>query len=129
MVHFYLLLVACLYHWYTTTFYWLTVYLYVTLLPCSGSLAIPSVLYYLLLVIAYTSGTLLPSTGLLPIPMILYYHMLAHCLSLWYTTTFYWPTAYIYGTLLPSTGILLIPMVLYYLLLVHCQFLWYSTTF
>ena len=58
-----------------------------------------------------------------------YYHMLAHCLYLWYTTTFYWPTAYIYGTLLPSTGLLLIPMVPNYLRLAHILSLWCSTAF
>ena len=36
--------------------------------------------------------------------MLLFNLLQAHCLSLWYSTTFYWPTAYLYGTLLPSTG-------------------------
>ena len=61
--------------------------------------------------------------------MIVYYLLLPHCLSLWYSTTFYWLPAYIYGTLLPSTGPLHIPMVIYYHLLTHCLYLWYSTIF
>ena len=61
--------------------------------------------------------------------MILYYLLLAPCLSLWYFTIFYRPTAFHYGTHLPSTGPLLIFMVLYYLLLAPCLFLWYTTFF
>ena len=94
-----------LYLWYATTFYRLP---------------------------AYPYGTLLSSTGSLPLPLIIYYILLVHCLSLWdstaisgsapciylcYSSTFYWPTSYTYGTLLPSTDPLPIPMVLYYLLL------------
>ena len=60
--------------------------------------------------------------------MILYYLLLAHCLSLWYLTTFYWLPDYTYGTLLPSTSSLPIPLVLYHLL-AHCLNLWYSTNF
>ena len=60
-------------------------------------------------------GTLLYSTALLPIRMPLYYLLLAPCLSLWYSSIFYWLPAYPYGTLLPSTG--------------HCLYQWNSTIF
>ena len=59
--------------------------------------------------------------------MVLIYLLLAHCLSLWYYTIFYWLPAYSYGELLSSTGLLPIPMVLYYLLLTYCPYLRYST--
>ena len=45
--------------------------------------------------------------------MVLYYLLLAHCLSLWYSTT--------------STGSLPIPMAFYYLLLAPCLSLWHYT--
>ena len=91
---------------------------------------------------AYTYGALPSSTGSLTIPLILYCHLLAHCLTLWYSTTFYWlpvslwysitfykVPAYHYGILLPSTGLLHIPMVLYYFLLANRLYPWYSTIF
>ena len=113
------MVLSCLYIW--------------LLLPFSGSLTIPMVLFYFLVspcrylwystifyfLPAFTYDTLLFSTGYLPIPLILYHILLAHRLSLWYSTMFYWPTAYSYGTL----------MVLYYLLLAHCLYLLYTTTF
>ena len=61
--------------------------------------------------------------------MILYYLLLAPCLSRWYSTIFYRPTAFHYGTHLPSTGPLPISIVLYYFLLFSCLFLWYTTFF
>ena len=93
------------------------------------------VLYYLSsgpLPITMDYGTLLPSCHCL-----LYYSLLAHCLSLWYFTSFFWSTAYAYVTLLsvhthvtlqPSTGSLPISLVLFYLLLAHCLYLCYFTT-
>ena len=132
MVIYSLLLALCLYCF--------PVYPYSTLLSSTASF--------------YSYGNLLPSTGSLSIPMVLYYLLLAPCLSLWnssyyillapwlstlHTTIFYRPTACIYGTLLSSTGSLLIPMVLYYLslpihvvlylLLSLCLYLCYSTIF
>ena len=102
MVLYYLLLAPCLSLWYSTIFYWLPSY------PCGTlsstvPLPIPLLLYYL------------PSAhaGFLTIPLVLYYRLLASCLSLWYSTIFYWPNAYTYGILLSSAGSLLIPMVLY----------------
>ena len=83
--------------------------------------------------------------------MIFFYLLVPHCIYLWYSTTFYQPTAYTNGTLLSSTGQCLyqwnsaifywlsanpyvtllsstgslpIPMVLYYILMAS-----YSTTF
>ena len=104
-----------LYLWNSNTFYWLH---------------------------AYTYGTLIPSTGSLPIPMVLYYLLLAPCLSLWNSTTFYWPTAYTYGILLSSNGPCISPwyftifywpndytMILFCLQLAPFLSLWYSTIF
>ena len=71
---------------------------------------------------------IVPSTDPLPLPMVLYYLLLAPCLSLWYSSIFYCPTAYTYGILLSSTGSLPIPKILYYILLTPCLSLWYSTT-
>ena len=128
MVLYYFLLPNCLYLWYFTTFFWVPVYPYGTLLSFTGSLPIPMVLYHLLLVTAYTNGTL-SSTGSLPITMLFYYHLPDTCLYLLYPTTFYWLPDYPFGTLLPSTGSLTIPMLIYYLLLANCLSLWYSITF
>ena len=127
MALFYLRLVACLNQWYTTTFYWLTAYSYFTLPPSS---------------VAYPYGTLLPSADNLPIPMVHYYLLLTPYLSLWYSTTLYWPTAYTYGTLLSYACPLPIALVHYYLLLAtaypygillpstgSCLFLCYSFIF
>ena len=126
-----------LYLWYSITFYWPPADLYGTLLTPAGSLHITLVLYHRLLATAFTNETLLSSTGSLPFTMVLYYLLPAHCLSLWYSTTFFWPTAYCtflywlhayhYGTLLPLSGPLPMPMLLYYLLLDHCLYICYST--
>ena len=129
MVLYDLLLAHCLYHWYSTTFYWLPAYPYGTLLHSAGPLPISLVLYYLLLgpclsrwysitfylIPANIYGILLPSTDPPLIPLVLCYLSLAHCLSLWYSTTLYWA--------LP------VPMILYFLQLAPCLFLWYSTIF
>ena len=142
-VLYYHLLAPCLSMSYFTTFYWPNAYTIGTLLSSKGSLPIPIV-------------NILPSTGPLPMPMLLYYILLTHCVYLWYSTIFYWLPAYSYGILLPSTGSLPIPMllfhfywptvyhystlltstssmpipiVLYYILLAHCRYLWYSTYF
>ena len=106
-------------------FYWLIAYHYGTLLPSTGPL--PTLLSSRLH--AYPYDTLLYSTGSLPIHVVLYYLLLAPCLSLLYSTVFYWVGFYTYDALLPSTGPLHILMVLYYLLLAHCLYLWYSTIF
>ena len=144
MVLYYLILAPSLNLWYSPTFYWLSAYTYITLLPSTGlllllapclSLWYSSILYWLH---AYKKGTLLsstsplpftmcctqlPSTGPLLIPMVPYYLLVAPCLYLWYTTFFYWLTVYPYGTLLSSTDPLPIPRVLYYHLLASCLFL------
>ena len=113
LVPYYLLLAKCLYLWYSTVFFWLPAYSYCTL---PSSIWLPD-------------GTLLPSTYSLPIPMLIYYLLLAPCLSLWYPTSFYWPTAYPFDTLLFSTGFLPISMILFYILQAHCLSLWYSYIF
>ena len=61
--------------------------------------------------------------------MVLYYLLLAPCLSLWNSSTFYLPTDYPYCTQLSSTGPLHVSLVLYYLLLAPCLSRWYSTIF
>ena len=73
--------------------------------------------------------------------MVHFTFLLAHCLSQWYTTTFYWPTGYlygtllstgpmvIYGTLLSSSGPMDIPMVHYALLLANWLSLCYTAIF
>ena len=71
----YFLLTHCLYLWYSTTFYWLPAYPHGSLLPSTGPLPIPMVLFYLLL----THCLYLSPTGSLRIPMILYYLLLAPC--------------------------------------------------
>ena len=100
---YYLLLDPYLYLWYSSIFYWLPVYTYGTLLPSTAFLPIPMVLYYLLLAHCLSLCYSTTSTGSLPIPMVFYYLLLAPCLSLWYYTIFYWPSAYHYGTLLHSS--------------------------
>ena len=141
MMLYYFLLAHCLYLWYCNIFYLLPAYTYNTQLHSTGPLPIPIVLYYFLLPTAYPYGTLLFSTGPQPIPMVYYYHLLVHwpipmvinchllapCLSLWYSTTFYWHTAYTYSTLLPFIGPLTYPYGTHYNLLVPCLSLWYST--
>ena len=84
---YYVLLAHCHSLWYSTILC-LPFYTFETLLPSTGSMRIP----------------LLPSTGSLPIPMVLYYLLLTPCLSLWNSTTFYWPNAYTNGILLSSNG-------------------------
>ena len=98
-----------MYLWYSTTFYCSTAYIYGTLLPSTGPLPIPY-------------GTLLPSTGPLSFSMVLYYLLLAPCLSILYSSIFYWLNAYTYDSLLPSTCSLPIHLVLYHLL-AHCIYL------
>ena len=84
--------------------------------------------------------------------MVHYILLLAHWLSLWYTSIFYWPNGYLCGTLLSYTDLLALPMlhcrlllaslpygmlihpfvhaiVYYYLLLAHLLSLWYSSIF
>ena len=142
MVHSYLLLAHWLSIWYTTIFYWPTGYLYGTLPPLFSHWR----LY----------GTLLSSTDPLAIPMVHNPPLLAHWLSLWYTTIFYWPTEYLFDTLpspigplatpmvhtifywptgylwralRPPIGTLAVSIVHYYLLLAHWLSLWYTTIF
>ena len=91
--------------------------------------AYPLVLYCLPLSQCLYYGTLLSSTGSLLIPIVLCYLLLVSCLSLWYSTIFYCISFYTHSTLLPSTGSLPIPMVLYYLLLVPCLYLLCSYIF
>ena len=99
---YYLLLAHCLYIWYSTTLYLIPIYTYGTLLSSTDSLHIPL--------------TLLSSTGSLTTPLVFFYLLLAHCLSLWYSPTFFWPTAY--STIL--YWLLPIHMILFYLLLAPC---------
>ena len=82
MVHYYLLLTHWLSLWYITIFFLPTGYLYDTLLPSTGPLAISMVHFHLLL---------------------------AHWLSLWCTTIFYWPTGPLYANLQSSIGPLASP--------------------
>ena len=98
----------CLSLWYSITFYWVPTYYHGTLLPSIDLLNIPMVLYYLLLVIAYTKE--------------LYYLLLAPGLSICFSSILYWLPAYTYDTLLSSTRSLSIPMILFHLLLTPCQF-------
>ena len=112
----YILLAHCISLLYCTIFYWPTAYPYGILLFSTGPQPIPMVHYYHLLVHW-------------PIPMVLNYHLLAPCLSLWYSSTFYWLPDYTDGTLLPSTYSLPIHMSLYYLLLAPCLSLWYPSSF
>ena len=55
-----------------------------------------------------------------------YCRLLAHCISQWYTTIFYWQTGYPFGTLPSPIGVLTISMVHSYLLLSQCISLWYT---
>ena len=137
-VHYYLLLSHCL----SLRYLFVPSYTFGTLLHSTVPLHIsmvlylllahclsPMVLYYLLLVIVYLCGT--------------HFLLLAPCLSIWYSTIFFWLTAYTYDSLLPLSllhdytydtilpyiGSLPIPLILYCLLLTHCLSYWYSTTF
>ena len=149
MVLYYLLLAHFLSLWYSSIFYWIPAYTYGIILSSNGSLPIPTVLYYRLLATWPTAySTIL--YWLLPKLMILFYLLLAPCLYLWNSTTFYCLPAYtydilqsftgfmpipmvfttfyliptyIFGTLLSSTGYLHIPLVLFYLLLPSCLYL------
>ena len=129
MLHYYLLHAPCLYLWYSTIFYCPTVYTYGTLLPSTGSLSIPMVLFYLLLAPFLSLWYFTTFYWSLPISLELYYLLLDPCLYLCYSTIFYWIPAVTYDTLLPSSGSLNILMVIYYLLLANCLSLWYSITF
>ena len=100
-----------------------------TQLSSTGPLPTPMVLSVFYWPTAYLYGTLLTSTGSLPFPMVYYFLLLANCLSPWYSTIFYRPTAH--------------TTVLYYHLLAlclslsyfttfywpHCLYLWYSSIF
>ena len=123
-----------------TTFYLIPTYIYGTLLSSTGYLyipmvlfllhstaflSIPMVLYYLLLAHCLSLWYSTTSTGSLPIPMVFYYLLLAPCLSLWYYTIFYWPTAYHYGTLLQSSG----PLPTLLSSTGYCLYLRYSSIF
>ena len=113
MVHYYILLV----HWislgYTTLPFWSTGYPYGTQSSLIGTLAISKVHYYLQWPTGYLYRTLPSPIGPLVIPMIHYYLLLAHWISLWYTTLSYWSTGYLFGS--------------FYLLLAHWIYLWYTT--
>ena len=123
----YILLVHCLYLWYSTIFFWSPAYTYGTLLSTTRNLLIPMVLYYLPLIhclylrystICYWSPAL-----------VLFYIPLDTCLYLWYSSILYWLPDYPYNTLLSSSGSLTIPLVLYYRLLASCLYLWYYIIF
>ena len=74
------------------------------------------------------------------IPMVLYHLLLAHWLSLWYSTIVYWtpfyingtatiisrPVVYLYGTLLSSSDPLVTSKILYFHLPIHYLSLMYS---
>ena len=153
MAHYYLLLAHWPILWYTTIL--------------SGPLAVPMVHYYLLRILSFyttifywltcclyghynfywftgpPSGTFLSSIGPLPISIVYYHLLLAHWLSLWYTTifllaqwlslwyttVFYRPTGYLYDTLPYSSDTLSISLIHFYFLLAHWLSLWYTTVF
>ena len=104
MVHYHLQMAIWLSLWYTAIFFWPTGPPYGKLPSSTPPLAIPMVLP-------------VSSTGTLAISMVQYHLLLAHWLSLWCTTIFYWPTGPLYATLLSSIGQLAISMVHYHLLL------------
>ena len=84
---------------------------------------------------------LVSSIGILAITMVHNHHLLAHWLSLWYTTVFYWPNGPLCGRHPSSIDPLALPVVHYHLLLAHwpslceatifswpiCPVLWYTT--
>ena len=90
--------------WYTAIFYRPTDYLFGTL-PSSSCLLAVSMIHYYLLVAHWLS---LWYTTIL---------LLAHWLSLWCTTIFYWPTGPLYANLPSSIGQRALSMVHYHLLL------------
>ena len=141
MLHCYLLLDQWIFLCYTAIFYWPTGYFYGTL---------PFYYWYT----CYPYVTLISSTG--PLDMAHYPPLLAHWLSLWftsfpigplavsmvhycllldqwlsllYTALFYWPAGYLFSNLPSSTGPLDISMVHYPFLLVHLLSLWYTSIF
>ena len=87
--------------WYTTIFYWPTAYPYGTR-PSPPDISM--VHYYLLL--AHWISLLYTTSpiGSLAFLMVHYTILLANLLSIWYTTIFYWPNGYPYGTLSSPTG-------------------------
>ena len=105
--HSYLLLTHWISLWYITLSLWPTGYSYVILLSSTGPLDI-SMVHYLF--------TICPMAT----PMLHCHPLLAHWISLWYTTLSYWPTGYLYGTLSFLTGLLAIHKVLFPHLLAHC---------
>ena len=134
MILFYLLVPHCIYLWYSTTFYQPTAYTDGTLLSSTGQCLYQwnSAIFYWRSANPYI--TLLSSTGSQPLPMVLYYLLLLLCLLyylllapslyLWYSTTFFWPTAY-------STTFYWHPAYTYatlLFLLAHCLYLWFFTT-
>ena len=87
LVHYPFLLAHWISLWYTTIFYWPTGYPFGTLPSPIDPLVISTDHFWSL-----------------AICMVHYYLLLAHSISLWYTTLSYWPTGYPYRTLLSSTG-------------------------
>ena len=63
----------------------------------------------------------------LAILMVHFTLLLAHWLSLWYTTIFYWHNGYLFGTLPSPTGPRDISIVHYYFLLARWISVWYNT--
>ena len=131
MVHYPLMLTHWLSLWYTLISYWPTAPTNCTQLSSTGPLAPTCALvhYYRHWPTGYLCGTLPSSSCPLAISMVHFYLLLAHWLSLWYTTIFYWPTGYLYGTPLFSSGVLAISMVHYYFLFAHWLSLSYTIIF
>ena len=111
--HYYLLLANWLSLWYITIFFLPTGYLYDTLPPSIGPLAISMVYYLYFWPIGCLCGALLSSIGQLANSMLFYHLLLANWLSLWYTTIFFWPSGPFYVTLPFSTGPFVVSMVNY----------------
>ena len=112
---------------YTTIFYCSTRYLFGTIPARIGPLTIPMVHFYLLLAHLISLWYTTSPIDPLAILMVHYTLLLAHWLSLWYTTFFYWPNGYLYCTQPSPTGRLDISIVHCYPLLTHWISLWYKT--
>ena len=105
MLLYYDLLTNWLSLWYATIFYW----------P-SGPFLCNTIIFYWPTCCFY--GTLPSSTGQLAVSLVHYHLLLAHWISLWNTTIFYWPMT-LPRVILYCTGPLYISSVHYYLLLSH----------
>ena len=109
--------------WYTTIFYWPTAYPYGTR-PSPPDISM--VHYYLLL--AHWISLLYTTSPIcsLAFLMVHYTILLANLLSIWYTTIFHWPTWYLSGILPSQIDPLAILNVHSCPLLAHWISLWYT---